>query len=224
MQCHVFVLPSSLLPLQILRHDMSWLEAEDNSPGALTARRSEDAACRTSPRRCLSGHRTHDVPWCARVAAGVFRGFFCFGNGFVKSILANVNSRRHYVCDPEIRFDFERFICLFDGFGIVSGQESKNESSQESRENSGRRSIGGTWQTVVTPRNCATGRSGRTGFSGNPDISRRRNFNGSFDRRQFGLWSLGARTRTAQLFVRLHLAPMQFDGRFYRNAESSANR
>ena len=40
---------------------------------------------------------------------------------------------------------------------FVPGQESKNESSQESRENSGRRSIVGTWQTVVTPRNCATG-------------------------------------------------------------------
>lgn len=37
---------------------------------------------------------------------------------------------------------------------LVSGQESKNESSEDS---SNRRSIVGTWQTSVTPRNCATG-------------------------------------------------------------------
>ena len=38
---------------------------------------------------------------------------------------------------------------------LVSGQESKNESSREAEDNSSRDNrIVGTWQTLVTPRNC----------------------------------------------------------------------
>lgn len=41
---------------------------------------------------------------------------------------------------------------------IVSGQEVKNEPSENSTESfSESRSIVGTWQTLVTPRNCQTG-------------------------------------------------------------------
>ncbi len=40
---------------------------------------------------------------------------------------------------------------------FVSGQELKNESSEDSTVNSSKRSIVGTWQTSVTPRNCQTG-------------------------------------------------------------------
>lgn len=39
----------------------------------------------------------------------------------------------------------------------VSGQELKNESSREPMENSSGNRIVGTWQTLVTPRNCQTG-------------------------------------------------------------------
>ena len=49
---------------------------------------------------------------------------------------------------------------------LVSGQELKNESSDVARENSNRRSITGTWQTVVTPRNCATGAPVAPAFPG----------------------------------------------------------
>lgn len=41
---------------------------------------------------------------------------------------------------------------------IVSGQELETESSEESTEHSSKSNlIVGTWQTVVTPRNCQTG-------------------------------------------------------------------
>ena len=41
---------------------------------------------------------------------------------------------------------------------LVSGQELKNESSREAENNSSRDNrIVGTWQTLVTPRNCQTG-------------------------------------------------------------------
>ncbi len=41
---------------------------------------------------------------------------------------------------------------------FVSGQEVKNESSEDSTENFSRSTgIVGTWQTIVTPRNCQTG-------------------------------------------------------------------
>ena len=49
---------------------------------------------------------------------------------------------------------------------IVSGQELKNDSPDVSRENSNRKSIVGTWQTVVTPRNCATGATVAPAFPG----------------------------------------------------------
>ncbi|CAN5728360.1 hypothetical protein BH24ACI2_BH24ACI2_01660 [soil metagenome] len=50
---------------------------------------------------------------------------------------------------------------------FVSGQEVKNESSDDSRENfSGNRSIIGTWQTSVTPRNCQTGEPVAPAFPG----------------------------------------------------------
>ena len=48
----------------------------------------------------------------------------------------------------------------------VSGQELKNDSPDVSRENSNRKSIVGTWQTVVTPRNCATGAPVAPAFPG----------------------------------------------------------
>jgi len=41
---------------------------------------------------------------------------------------------------------------------FVSGQELKNESSEDSTGNSsGNLNLVGTWQTIVTPRNCQTG-------------------------------------------------------------------
>ena len=49
---------------------------------------------------------------------------------------------------------------------IVLGQELKNDSPDVSRENSNRKSIVGTWQTVVTPRNCATGAPVAPAFPG----------------------------------------------------------
>ena len=49
---------------------------------------------------------------------------------------------------------------------IVSGQELKNDSPDFSRENNNHRRIVGTWQTVVTPRNCATGAPVAPAFPG----------------------------------------------------------
>lgn len=46
---------------------------------------------------------------------------------------------------------------------FVSGQELKNEFSENS---SNKKSIVGTWQTIVTPRNCQTGAAVATGFPG----------------------------------------------------------
>lgn len=42
---------------------------------------------------------------------------------------------------------------------LVSGQEFKKDSSEDSAENSSRNNsrLVGTWQTIVTPRNCQTG-------------------------------------------------------------------
>jgi hypothetical protein len=50
---------------------------------------------------------------------------------------------------------------------LVSGQELKNESMEDSAErSSGRNRIVGTWQTVVTPRNCQTGVAVAPAFPG----------------------------------------------------------
>ena len=50
---------------------------------------------------------------------------------------------------------------------FVSGQELKNESSEDSTENFSRNSsIVGAWQTSVTPRNCQTGVAVAPAFPG----------------------------------------------------------
>ncbi len=62
------------------------------------------------------------------------------------------------------------FLGLLISIGIspifVSGQELKNESSENSNENNSRRTIVGTWQTSVTPRNCQTGEPVAPAFPG----------------------------------------------------------
>lgn len=53
-------------------------------------------------------------------------------------------------------------ICAVFAQVLVSGQNTEKEQSEEFIQNFGNRSIEGTWQTVITLRNCQTGAAVRS--------------------------------------------------------------
>lgn len=94
---------------------------------------------------------------------------------------------------------------------LVSGQESRNESSREAEDNSSRDNrIVGTWQTLVTPRNCQTGLPVAPAFPGLLTFNRGGTLTGTSTAASsvYGVWNKTDRWQSYSFaFVSLRLSP-----------------
>lgn len=97
---------------------------------------------------------------------------------------------------------------------FVSGQEIKNEPTENSTDNLFKSSIVGTWQTMVTPRNCQTGAAVAPAFPGILTFSEGETLVGTSTAviSVYGFWHRGNNSRKYSFaFLSLRYSP---DGTF----------
>ena len=92
----------------------------------------------------------------------------------------------------------------------VFGQDAKNESSEESTQKSSGRNIVGTWQTVVTPRNCQTNEPVAPAFPGLLTFNEGETLTGTSTALSsvYGVWERRSGRRTFSFaFISLRYSP-----------------